>query len=68
MHVEHINAIMIAIKPSLFQFYFQAITKEMIKNYFKQIREQYKGLTRKRSLFIKDDDIHINRAEKLARL
>lgn len=36
-HQELITAIMIAIKPRLFQFYFQRYTKEMIKNYFNQI-------------------------------
>lgn len=39
LHVEHINAIMIAIKPSLWQYYFVKITKEAVKEYFKTIRE-----------------------------
>ena len=44
LHIEHINAIMISMKPSLWQYYFVRITKEMLKAYFKDIRQQYKYL------------------------
>lgn len=37
-HSENINAIMIAIKPGYYSYYFVKFTKEMLKEYFKKVR------------------------------
>ena len=40
-HSEHINAIMIAMKPGIYEYYFVKFKKEIIKEYFRNIRIKY---------------------------
>ena len=41
LHQELINSIMIDIKPKLIHIYFKRYTKEMIKAYFRKVREEF---------------------------
>ena len=43
MHQELINSIMIDIKPKLIHIYFKKYTKEMIKAYFRKVREEFES-------------------------
>ena len=59
-HAEHINAIMIAMKPGLYEYYFVKFTKEIVKDYFRTIRlkyleEQQNKMFRRRSMFIPEN-------------
>ena len=40
-HQDQINALMIAIKPSLYEYYFKRFTPDMIKRFFLDVRNEF---------------------------
>ena len=41
-HEEQINTILIQIKPGIYDHFFKKHTKEMMKNYFRELRNKEK--------------------------